>query len=82
MAKMKASVKNGMQGRKIKRSPADQAVQVLIYLFIASFALITLLPFLYVIAGSFATECKLRSNGMPVPLLRNCYSIFNGTKYR
>ena len=28
------------------------------------------------------TECKLRSNGMPVPLLRNGYSIFNGTKYR
>ena len=28
------------------------------------------------------TNCKLRSNGMPVPLLRNCYSIFNGTKYR
>ena len=27
-------------------------------------------------------KCKLRSNGMPVPLLRNCYSIFNGTKYR
>ena len=25
---------------------------------------------------------KLRSNGMPVPLLRNGYSIFNGTKYR
>ena len=22
--------------------------------------------------------CKLRSNGMPVPLLRNGYSIFNG----
>ncbi|MFR5044293.1 hypothetical protein [Mediterraneibacter sp.] len=29
-----------------------------------------------------AMKCKLRSNGMPVPLLRNCYSIFNGTKYR
>ena len=28
------------------------------------------------------TLCKLRSNGMPVPLLRNGYSIFNGTKYR
>lgn len=28
------------------------------------------------------TSCKLRSNGMPVPLLRNGYSIFNGTKYR
>ena len=27
-------------------------------------------------------NCKLRSNGMPVPLLRNCYSIFYGTKYR
>ena len=27
-------------------------------------------------------DCKLRSNGMPVPLLRNGYSIFNGTKYR
>ena len=27
-------------------------------------------------------RCKLRSNGMPVPLLRNGYSIFNGTKYR
>jgi len=26
--------------------------------------------------------CKLCSNGMPVPLLRNGYSIFNGTKYR
>ena len=25
--------------------------------------------------------CKLRLNGMPVPLLRNDYSIFNGTKY-
>ena len=32
------------------------------------------------VAGS--RFCKLRSNGMPVPLLRNCYSIFNGTKYR
>ena len=29
-----------------------------------------------------ALICKLRSNGMPVPLLRNGYSIFNGTKYR
>ena len=28
------------------------------------------------------SACKLRLNGMPVPLLRNGYSIFNGTKYR
>ena len=27
-------------------------------------------------------DCKLRLNGMPVPLPRNGYSIFNGTKYR
>ena len=31
---------------------------------------------------SIGVHCKLRSNGMPVPLLRNGYSIFNGTKYR
>ena len=30
----------------------------------------------------FLVACKLCLNGMPVPLLRNCYSIFNGTKYR
>ena len=28
------------------------------------------------------STCKLRLNGTPVPLLRNGYSIFNGTKYR
>ena len=32
--------------------------------------------------SSDSPVCKLRSNGMPVPLLRNGYSIFNGTKYR
>ena len=32
--------------------------------------------------GQNNIACKLRSNGMPVPLLRNGYSIFNGTKYR
>ncbi len=30
----------------------------------------------------YLEKCKLRSNRMPVPLLRNGYSIFNGTKYR
>lgn len=44
---------------KIKRSPGDQLVQALIYLFIAAFALITLLPFVYIVAGSFATEREL-----------------------
>ena len=31
---------------------------------------------------NYRENCKLRSNGRPVPLLRNGYSIFNGTKYR
>lgn len=44
---------------KVKRSPADQAVQVVIYIFVGLFALITLLPFVYVVAGSFATEREL-----------------------
>ena len=87
MAKMKASVKNGMHGRKIKRSPADQAVQLLIYLFIASFALITLLPFLYVIAGSFATEKELTERAffiIPHTISLNAYKyIFaNGETIR
>ena len=30
----------------------------------------------------YRKTCKLCLNGMPVPLLRNGYSIFNGTKYR
>lgn len=32
--------------------------------------------------NEYPVVCKLCLNGMPVPLLRNCYSIFNGTKYR
>lgn len=45
--------------KKIKRSPGDQAVQVLIYVFVGAFALVTLLPFVYIVAGSFATEREL-----------------------
>lgn len=44
---------------KIKRSPGDQLVQVFIYLFVGLFALVTLLPFVYIVAGSFATEREL-----------------------
>jgi putative aldouronate transport system permease protein len=47
------------QKSKIKRSPGDQVVQVIIYVIVALFALITVLPFIYVIAGSFATEREL-----------------------
>ena len=46
-------------GSKIKRSPGDQAVQVLIYFIVGLSAVVTVLPFLYVLAGSFATEREL-----------------------
>lgn len=51
--------KAAMKATKIKRSPGDQFVQVLIYAFVGAFAITTVLPFLYVIAGSFATEKEL-----------------------
>lgn len=48
-----------IKNQAIKRSPADQVVQVAIYVFLGVFALATLLPFIYIIAGSFATEREL-----------------------
>ncbi len=68
MAKSKA--------RKIKRSPGDQFVQVLIYLFVGIFALVTLLPFVYIVAGSFATERELTERAFflfPRTLSLNAY---------
>lgn len=44
--------------------------------------IILLFVFVVVVVYLMMLMCKLRSNGMPVPLLRNGYSIFNGTKYR
>ncbi|WP_124065649.1 carbohydrate ABC transporter permease [Clostridium sp. E02] len=61
---------------KIKRKPADQLVQVLIYLFIGVFAVITLLPFVYIVAGSFATERELTERAFflfPHTLSLNAY---------
>lgn len=46
-------------GTRIKRSPGDQAVQVIIYIVVGVCAVATVLPFLYVLAGSFATEREL-----------------------
>lgn len=44
---------------RIKRSTGDQIVQVLIYVFVGIFAISTVLPFIYIVAGSFATEKEL-----------------------
>lgn len=57
MAKIKEHKKE--QQTKIIRSPGDQIVQVIIYIVVGAFAILTLLPFLYIIAGSFATEREL-----------------------
>jgi putative aldouronate transport system permease protein len=75
---------------KIKRSPGDQAVQVCIYIFIGLFALVTVLPFLYVLAGSFATERELTEKAffiVPSTFSLNAYKyiartgdIFKGLK--
>ncbi|NLK75172.1 MAG: carbohydrate ABC transporter permease [Clostridiales bacterium] len=61
---------------KIKRSPGDQAVQVLIYIIVGLFAVVTVLPFLYVLAGSFATERELTERAffiIPTTFSLNAY---------
>ena len=77
-------------GSAIKRSPGDQFVQVLIYVFTGLFALATLLPFLYIVAGSFATEKELTQKAFfifPEEISLNAYryiiqsgEVFRGLK--
>lgn len=47
------------QGSKVKKSLGERIVDVIIYIVLACVALSTVLPFLYVLAGSFATEKEL-----------------------
>lgn len=49
-------LKNGV---KVKKSLGDRIVDVIIYVVLGLIALSTVLPFLYVLAGSFATEKEL-----------------------
>ena len=44
---------------KVKRSFGDQVVQIIIYIILTAFAISTVLPFLYIVAGSFATEKEI-----------------------
>lgn len=46
-------------GAKVKKSLGDQIIDVIIYVVLGLVALSTVLPFLYVIAGSFATDKEL-----------------------
>ena len=47
------------QGSKIRKSLGDRIVDVVIYVVLGLVALSTVLPFLYVLAGSFATDKEL-----------------------
>ena len=82
--------KQAKTNSKIKRSVGDQIIQVIIYIGVGGFALLTLLPFLYVIAGSFATEKELTERAffiIPKEFSLNAYNyivssgdIFKGLK--
>ncbi len=55
-----AKIKTGRHRKGvIKRSTGDKVADVIIYVFLALVAISTVLPFIYVIAGSFATEKEL-----------------------
>ncbi len=47
------------QGVKVKKSLGDRIIDVIIYVALGLVALSTVLPFLYVVAGSFATDKEL-----------------------
>ncbi|MCM1252073.1 MAG: carbohydrate ABC transporter permease [Clostridium sp.] len=47
------------EGAKVRKSTGDRIVDVIIYVVLGLIALSTVLPFLYVLAGSFATEKEL-----------------------
>ena len=51
-----ANIKSGV---KVKKSLGDRIVDVIIYVVLGLIAISTILPFLYVFAGSFATEKEL-----------------------
>lgn len=79
-----------VKSKKVKRSPLDQFAQVMIYIIVGAFSLATVMPFLYVIAGSFATEAELTQRSfflIPREFSLNAYryivqsgDIFRGLK--
>lgn len=83
--KVKSARKN-----KIKGSIADRITNVIIYTIAGIAGILTLLPFLYVVAGSFATEKELTEKAffiIPSVISTNAYQyifetgeIFNGLK--
>ncbi|HBA48257.1 MAG TPA: ABC transporter permease [Lachnospiraceae bacterium] len=78
------------EGAKVKKSTGDRIVDVIIYVVLGLIALSTVLPFLYVVAGSFATEKELTEKAffiIPTEWSLNAYqyairtaNILNGLK--
>lgn len=54
-----AGLAKAKQGSKVKKSLGDRIIDVIIYIVLGLVALCTVLPFLYVLAGSFATDKEL-----------------------
>lgn len=64
------------EGAKVKKSIGDRIVDVIIYAALGLIALSTVLPFLYVVAGSFATEKELTEKAffiIPTQISLNAY---------
>ncbi|WZL81705.1 carbohydrate ABC transporter permease [Vallitaleaceae bacterium 9-2] len=82
--------KKTVKKNKIKGSKADRITNIIIYIFVGLAGIGTLLPFLYVLAGSFATEKELTEKAFfifPTVISTNAYKyifetgeIFNGLK--
>lgn len=56
---MKGIYRNNHKKGNVKRTIGDQIVQIILYVLLGAFAVSTILPFLYVLAGSFATQKEI-----------------------
>lgn len=78
------------RGNRIKCSLGDRVVQVVIYIMAGLVAILAILPFLYIVGGSFATERELTEKSflvVPTVISTNAYKfiledgrILNGLK--
>jgi putative aldouronate transport system permease protein len=65
-----------IKSKKVQKSFGDKVVDVIIYVVLGLIALCTVLPFLYVLAGSFATEKELTEKAffiIPTTFSLNAY---------
>ena len=72
---------------RIKESPVDRVTQVIIYIIVTIAGIVTVAPFLYILAGSFATERELAEKAFflfPTEISLNAYKYIlkTGTVFR